>query len=112
MPYAALPFPPPLLQDEFSAGVSELSKSKLEKPKRLSELAGRWWNEIYAGTYLFDRQVCDWINSHRLSMVSRCSSLLPRVLIMACSNIQPCLGMLATVGFDVTYGVLPYIPYT
>jgi hypothetical protein len=44
-------------QDEFTAGVSELCKAKLEKPKRLSELAGRWWNEIYAGTYLFDRQV-------------------------------------------------------
>jgi hypothetical protein len=37
--------------------VSELAKAKLEKPKRLSELASRWWNEIYAGTYLFDRQV-------------------------------------------------------
>jgi hypothetical protein len=44
-------------QEDFSAGVSELAKAKLEKPKRLSELASRWWNEIYAGTYLFDRQV-------------------------------------------------------
>jgi hypothetical protein len=80
----------PSLQDEFSAGVSELSKSKLEKPKRLSELAGRWWNEIYAGTYLFDRQVCDWVNNHRLCMVSRCSSLYPRVPVVSFSNIQPC----------------------
>jgi len=50
---------PCVLQEEFTAGVSELCKAKLEKPKRLSELAGRWWNEIYAGTYLFDRQVAE-----------------------------------------------------
>jgi hypothetical protein len=54
---AGLLHPTPVPQDEFTAGVSELCKAKLEKPKRLSELAGRWWNEIYAGTYLFDRQV-------------------------------------------------------
>lgn len=60
------PAPPPhpstftsVPQEEFAAGVSELSKAKLEKPKRLSELVGRWWNEIYAGTYMFDRQVAE-----------------------------------------------------
>jgi insulysin len=44
------------LQSEFAAGVAELAKAKLEKPKRLGELAGRWWGEIYAGTCVFDRQ--------------------------------------------------------
>jgi insulysin len=47
------------LQSEFAAGVAELAKAKLEKPKRLSELAGRWWGEIYAGTCVFDRQTAE-----------------------------------------------------
>jgi hypothetical protein len=47
------------LQSEFAAGVAELAKAKLEKPKRLSELAGRWWGEIYAGTCVFDRQAAE-----------------------------------------------------
>jgi hypothetical protein len=46
-------------QSEFAAGVAELAKAKLEKPKRLSELASRWWGEIYAGTCVFDRQTAE-----------------------------------------------------
>ena len=42
---------------EFAAGVEELSKAKLEKPKRLGELARRWWWEIYSNTWCFDRPV-------------------------------------------------------
>ncbi|CAD7703211.1 unnamed protein product [Ostreobium quekettii] len=40
----------------YEKEVEELSKAKLEKPKRLSELASRYWHEIVDGTYLFDRQ--------------------------------------------------------
>ena len=29
-------------QSEFASGVEELAKAKLEKPKRLGELAQRW----------------------------------------------------------------------
>lgn len=36
--------------------VEELVKSKLEKPKRLAELASRWWSEIFSEMYIFDRQ--------------------------------------------------------
>ncbi|WIA09647.1 hypothetical protein OEZ85_009034 [Tetradesmus obliquus] len=48
-----------LPEAEFEAGVAELAKAKLEKPKRLGELAGRWWGEIYAGTCMFDRQAAE-----------------------------------------------------
>jgi hypothetical protein len=34
---------------EFEEGVSELRASLLEKPKRLGELAGRWWSEVGDG---------------------------------------------------------------
>jgi hypothetical protein len=42
---------------EFRKGVSELVKAKLEKPKRLGQLAQRWWNEVFYGSLIFDRQV-------------------------------------------------------
>lgn len=35
--------------------VEELAKAKLEKPKRLSMEASRYWREIIAGTCVFDR---------------------------------------------------------
>ncbi|KAL4858339.1 Insulin-degrading enzyme-like 1 [Chlorella vulgaris] len=41
--------------EEFSAHVEELAKSKLEKPKRLREAAGRDWSELDGGTLMFDR---------------------------------------------------------
>jgi hypothetical protein len=50
------PPPPPPPQEEFTSGVEELAKAKLEKPKRLGELAQRWWAEIYRGTLRFDRR--------------------------------------------------------
>ncbi|GAX77819.1 hypothetical protein CEUSTIGMA_g5262.t1 [Chlamydomonas eustigma] len=47
----------PLVQEsEFSSAVKELSKAKLEKPKKLSSLANQYWSEIYYGTLVFDRQ--------------------------------------------------------
>jgi insulysin len=42
--------------DEFAAAVEELAKVKLEKPKRLREVAGRDWREIEDGTLRFTRQ--------------------------------------------------------
>ncbi|KAG1675762.1 hypothetical protein FOA52_012418 [Chlamydomonas sp. UWO 241] len=36
--------------------VEELSKTKLERPKTLRELAGRYWSEVFHGTLVFDRQ--------------------------------------------------------
>ena len=41
----------------FKNEVEELSKVKLEKPKRMSERALDFWQEIIDETYLFDRQV-------------------------------------------------------
>ncbi|PNW78182.1 hypothetical protein CHLRE_09g386113v5 [Chlamydomonas reinhardtii] len=41
---------------EFATAVEELAKAKLEKPKKLGDLANRWWSEIQHGTYVFDRQ--------------------------------------------------------
>jgi len=35
--------------------VEELAKAKLEKPKRLRELAAKEWREINDGTLVFDR---------------------------------------------------------
>lgn len=46
-----------MLQDEFDKGVEELAKHKLEKPKRLGELAQKWWTEVYHDTCVFNRQV-------------------------------------------------------
>lgn len=45
-----------LSESDYAAAVAELSKSKLERPKKLYELAGRYWNEVQYGTHLFDRQ--------------------------------------------------------
>ncbi|KAG2487100.1 hypothetical protein HYH03_014213 [Edaphochlamys debaryana] len=41
---------------EFETAVAELAKTKLEKPKKLGDLANRWWSEVQHGSYLFDRQ--------------------------------------------------------
>ncbi|MEW5314724.1 MAG: hypothetical protein WDW38_006196 [Sanguina aurantia] len=41
---------------EFATAVEELIKDKLEKPKRLNQLASRWWNELFYGTHMYDRQ--------------------------------------------------------
>mmetsp|Transcript_10931 Transcript_10931/g.29980 ORF Transcript_10931/g.29980 Transcript_10931/m.29980 type:complete len:1056 (-) Transcript_10931:352-3519(-) len=46
----------PYSDREFRKAVEELVKSKLEKPKRLGELATRWWNEIKFCTLEFARQ--------------------------------------------------------
>ncbi|KAL6746579.1 Metalloenzyme, LuxS/M16 peptidase-like protein [Haematococcus lacustris] len=46
---------PPLAPTEFVRGVAELVKAKLEKPKRLGELAQRWWNEVFFATHVFNR---------------------------------------------------------
>lgn len=45
-----------LPEEEFCKAVAELSKAKLEKPKKLAELAHKVWNEIYLGTLEFRRQ--------------------------------------------------------
>ncbi len=39
--------------------VEELAKAKLEKPKRLRELAARDWREIDDGTLIFDRPAAE-----------------------------------------------------
>jgi insulysin len=39
-------------REEFSGHVEELAKSKLEKPKRLREAAGRDWSELDGGTLM------------------------------------------------------------
>ena len=44
-----------LSAEEFAAGVEELAKAKLERPKRLGELASRWWAEVHRGSLRFDR---------------------------------------------------------
>lgn len=57
------PLPPPTLpsyleglsQDDFDSAVSELSKAKLERPKRLGELAQRAWSEVQQGSHLWGR---------------------------------------------------------
>ena len=45
-----------LTPQEFEAQVEELAKSKLEKPKRLREVAARDWREIDDGTLRFGRR--------------------------------------------------------
>ncbi len=35
-----------LAQSELDDAIAELCKAKLEKPKRLGELAQRWWSEV------------------------------------------------------------------
>jgi insulysin len=39
--------------------VAELSKAKLERPKRLGELAQRAWGEVLTGTHMWDRQAAE-----------------------------------------------------
>ncbi|GIM02423.1 hypothetical protein Vretimale_7295 [Volvox reticuliferus] len=41
---------------QFEIAVEELAKSKLEAPKKLGDLANRWWSEVHKGYYCFDRQ--------------------------------------------------------
>ncbi|GLI63485.1 hypothetical protein VaNZ11_006466 [Volvox africanus] len=41
---------------QFAIAVEELAKSKLETPKKLGDLANRWWSEVHKGHYCFDRQ--------------------------------------------------------
>ncbi|KAG2427393.1 hypothetical protein HYH02_014613 [Chlamydomonas schloesseri] len=48
--------PPAASPTEFAVAVEELAKAKLEKPKKLGDLANRWWSEIQHGTYVFNRQ--------------------------------------------------------
>ncbi|CAK0787227.1 hypothetical protein CVIRNUC_010443 [Coccomyxa viridis] len=43
-------------QEEFASQVEELVKSKLEKPKKLLQLAAREWKEIDDNTLVFNRQ--------------------------------------------------------
>lgn len=43
-------------EEEFTTHVEELAKSKLEKPKRLREVAAKDWREIDDGTLRFKRQ--------------------------------------------------------
>jgi insulysin len=45
-----------LTQEEFSSQVEELAKVKLERPKRLREVASKDWREIDDGVERFDRQ--------------------------------------------------------
>jgi insulysin len=45
-----------LTQEEFTAQIEELAKVKLERPKRLREVASRDWREIDDGVERFDRQ--------------------------------------------------------
>ncbi|KAG2422783.1 hypothetical protein HXX76_015803 [Chlamydomonas incerta] len=40
---------------EFATAVEELAKAKLEKPKKLGDLANRWWSEVQHGCYVFNR---------------------------------------------------------
>ncbi|GLC45843.1 hypothetical protein PLESTM_001791300 [Pleodorina starrii] len=61
---------PPL--SEFQVAVEELAKAKLEKPKKLGDLANRWWSEVQLGSYCFDRQEAE---------VAQLRSLTPRELI-------------------------------
>jgi len=44
------------LPAEFAKAVAELTASKLEKPKRLGEVAQRWWNEAFYNTLVWNRQ--------------------------------------------------------
>jgi hypothetical protein len=37
--------------------VSELAKTKLERPKRLGEVGRRWWGEVNTGAWAWHRQV-------------------------------------------------------
>lgn len=43
---------------DFTKAVGELVKAKLEKPKRLGELAQRWWNEVGAWASLVRKRGC------------------------------------------------------
>ncbi|EIE20423.1 hypothetical protein COCSUDRAFT_30601 [Coccomyxa subellipsoidea C-169] len=45
--------------DSFASQARELAKAKLEKPKRLRELAARDWREIDDGTLIFDRPAAE-----------------------------------------------------
>jgi secreted Zn-dependent insulinase-like peptidase len=48
--------------EEFERHKSALSAKRLEKPKKLSALAGKYWSDISAEQYHFDRgngQKCD-----------------------------------------------------
>lgn len=44
---------------EFEDAIEELSKSKLEKLKTLSQLAQRLWAEINNGSLVFDRHIVE-----------------------------------------------------
>ena len=45
-----------LSSEEFAAQVQELAKAKLERPKRLREIASKDWREVDDGTLRFKRQ--------------------------------------------------------
>jgi secreted Zn-dependent insulinase-like peptidase len=46
----------PSVASEFTRAVTELAKSKLEKPKTLGELMSKWWSEVAWDLLEFDRQ--------------------------------------------------------
>jgi hypothetical protein len=48
--------------------VAELSKAKLERPKRLGELAQRAWGEVLTGAHLWGRQAAE---VEQLAAISR-----------------------------------------
>ena len=47
--------------------MEELAKAKLERPKRLRQLAAREWREIDDGTLVFDRPAAEVAALRRLS---------------------------------------------
>ncbi len=48
--------------------MEELARSKLEPPKRLSELAARHWGELEAGTLVWDRPAAEVAALRRLTL--------------------------------------------
>jgi len=48
-----------LTQEQFENHVSALATKRLEKPKKLSAQAARWWSEIISQQFNFDRDVVE-----------------------------------------------------
>ncbi|GIL66232.1 hypothetical protein Vafri_19765 [Volvox africanus] len=77
---------------QFEIAVEELAKSKLETPKKLGDLANRWWSEVHKGYYCFDRQEAEVAQLRSLTpgeLLSFARELLIGTPIMASSTPRP-----------------------